>query len=229
MTSHWLHRYGNNQHQWTEVGTGKNRVAFERQIGLVETSFDVDGIHYGGRADMTHYSEFEIKTSLNNDQLRERFILAWTVLRHHHVLMLARTADRREPELQRCFVVDVSLDPELAIAETKKTIAVVESNSEIDAHDFRHHALNTARIVDQAKSTTNVFILPITKLGQNRYKFPFLMVLAHMVSDGLTLFSWLGHFAGLDMPASSEWTRKTLHWNPTGPGLIEDLTNMKYS
>ena len=41
-------------------------------------------------------------------------------------------------------------------------------------------------------------------------------------------FGWLAHFAGLDMPASSEWTRKTLQWEPTGPGLIEDLTNMKY-
>jgi len=41
-------------------------------------------------------------------------------------------------------------------------------------------------------------------------------------------FGWLAHFAGLDMPASSEWTRKTLGWEPTGPGLIEDLTNMKY-
>ena len=41
-------------------------------------------------------------------------------------------------------------------------------------------------------------------------------------------FGWLAHFAGLDMPASSEWTRKTLGWEPTGPGLIKDLTNMKY-
>ena len=41
-------------------------------------------------------------------------------------------------------------------------------------------------------------------------------------------FGWLGHFAGLDMPASSEWTRKTLGWQPAGPGLIEDLTNMNY-
>ena len=41
-------------------------------------------------------------------------------------------------------------------------------------------------------------------------------------------FGWLAHFAGLDMPASSEWTSRTLAWNPTGPGLIEDLTNMKY-
>ena len=41
-------------------------------------------------------------------------------------------------------------------------------------------------------------------------------------------FGWLAHFAGLDMPASSQWTRKTLDWEPTGPGLIEDLTNMNY-
>jgi nucleoside-diphosphate-sugar epimerase len=41
-------------------------------------------------------------------------------------------------------------------------------------------------------------------------------------------FGMFAHFATLDMPASSEWTRKTLGWNPTGPGMIEDLTNMKY-
>ena len=42
-------------------------------------------------------------------------------------------------------------------------------------------------------------------------------------------FGTFAHFATLDMPASSEWTRKTLGWNPTEPGLIEDLKNMKYS
>ena len=41
-------------------------------------------------------------------------------------------------------------------------------------------------------------------------------------------FGFFGHFATLDMPASSEWTRKTLAWEPTAPGLIEDLTNMQY-
>ena len=41
-------------------------------------------------------------------------------------------------------------------------------------------------------------------------------------------FGWLAHFAGMDMPASSEWTRKALGWEPTGPGMIEDLTNMNY-
>jgi hypothetical protein len=41
-------------------------------------------------------------------------------------------------------------------------------------------------------------------------------------------FGWLARFAGTDIPASSEWTRKALGWEPTGSGLIEDLTNMKY-
>jgi nucleoside-diphosphate-sugar epimerase len=39
---------------------------------------------------------------------------------------------------------------------------------------------------------------------------------------------FFGHAAMQDMPGSSEWTRKTLEWEPTGPGLIEDLANMEY-
>ena len=41
-------------------------------------------------------------------------------------------------------------------------------------------------------------------------------------------FGWLGPFAGMDMPASSTRTRERLNWNPTGPGLIEDLRSMNY-
>lgn len=39
-------------------------------------------------------------------------------------------------------------------------------------------------------------------------------------------FGMFGHFAAMDMPASSKWTQETLGWNPSGPGMIEDLTNM---
>ena len=42
-------------------------------------------------------------------------------------------------------------------------------------------------------------------------------------------FGWLAHFAGGDLVASSEKTRKNLNWNPTGPGLIADLQGMDYS
>jgi nucleoside-diphosphate-sugar epimerase len=42
-------------------------------------------------------------------------------------------------------------------------------------------------------------------------------------------FGWLAMFAGFDMPASSARTRKTLGWHPTGPGLIADLEQMRWS
>jgi nucleoside-diphosphate-sugar epimerase len=41
-------------------------------------------------------------------------------------------------------------------------------------------------------------------------------------------FGWFGLFAGMDLLASSTWTRERLGWEPTGPGLIEDLRNVDY-
>jgi nucleoside-diphosphate-sugar epimerase len=41
-------------------------------------------------------------------------------------------------------------------------------------------------------------------------------------------FGWLAAFVGWDIPASSAQTREKLEWNPTGPGLISDLENMRY-
>jgi nucleoside-diphosphate-sugar epimerase len=42
-------------------------------------------------------------------------------------------------------------------------------------------------------------------------------------------FGWLAMFAGLDITGSSVQTREKLGWEPTGPGLIADLKNMRYS
>lgn len=42
-------------------------------------------------------------------------------------------------------------------------------------------------------------------------------------------FGWLAMFVGRDIPASSAITRKALGWEPTGPGMIEDLRNMRYA
>jgi nucleoside-diphosphate-sugar epimerase len=42
-------------------------------------------------------------------------------------------------------------------------------------------------------------------------------------------FGWLAGFAGMDMPASSEQTRKKLAWEPTRPGLIADLQQLSVS
>lgn len=41
-------------------------------------------------------------------------------------------------------------------------------------------------------------------------------------------FGWMAMFVGLDMPASSEWTRARLDWHPVGPTLIADLDEARY-
>ncbi|MGJ4858948.1 SDR family oxidoreductase [Labrys sp. La1] len=49
------------------------------------------------------------------------------------------------------------------------------------------------------------------------------------LSEAGAHFGWLGLFAGHDMPASSEQTRRTLGWQPASPGLIADLEAMDYA
>lgn len=41
-------------------------------------------------------------------------------------------------------------------------------------------------------------------------------------------FGWLAHFTTLDNPASSDFTRQYLGWEPTHLGLIEDIDNDYY-
>jgi hypothetical protein len=79
----------------------------------------------------------------------------------------------------------------------------------------------------------------ILKLGSNRgslrdiaetigkgLKVPLVSIPPEKAGEHFGMF--FGHAATQDIPGSSEWTRKILGWEPTGPGLIEDLTNMKY-
>ncbi|GAA0382045.1 oxidoreductase [Acrocarpospora corrugata] len=46
--------------------------------------------------------------------------------------------------------------------------------------------------------------------------------------DAAGHFTWLAGFLALDSPASSELTRELLGWQPTQPGLIEDLEKGHY-
>lgn len=41
-------------------------------------------------------------------------------------------------------------------------------------------------------------------------------------------FGWFTRFAGMDIPASSERTRKLLNWQPTHPDLLTDLDQKAY-
>jgi len=47
--------------------------------------------------------------------------------------------------------------------------------------------------------------------------------------EAQAFFGWLAMFAGRDSPASSEQTRRTLGWQPTGPKLIADLEQLQIS
>ena len=47
-------------------------------------------------------------------------------------------------------------------------------------------------------------------------------------ADAPEHFSFLGHFVGMDSPASAAITRELLGWEPTGPGLLDDLKQDHY-
>ena len=47
-------------------------------------------------------------------------------------------------------------------------------------------------------------------------------------ADAVEHFAHLGHFVGLDSPATTVVTRELLAWEPTGPSLLEDLEQDHY-
>ncbi|SFU22766.1 SDR family oxidoreductase [Mesorhizobium sp. YR577] len=49
------------------------------------------------------------------------------------------------------------------------------------------------------------------------------------LEEAQAFFGWLSMFAAHDMPASSAQTREKLGWQPTGPGLIADLEQLRFA
>lgn len=45
--------------------------------------------------------------------------------------------------------------------------------------------------------------------------------------DAAAYFGWFALFSEMDLIASSAWTQSQLGWKPVGPGLIDDLANMR--
>ncbi|MBB3979936.1 SDR family oxidoreductase [Rhizobium sp. TRM96647] len=48
------------------------------------------------------------------------------------------------------------------------------------------------------------------------------------VEEAQEHFGWFFGFASIGQPASSDWTRARLNWNPTGPGLLADIIDASY-
>jgi nucleoside-diphosphate-sugar epimerase len=53
-------------------------------------------------------------------------------------------------------------------------------------------------------------------------------VVAKAPEEAAGHFGWLAHFAGRDVPASSQRTREQLGWQPKQPGLIADIDHERY-
>ncbi len=79
----------------------------------------------------------------------------------------------------------------------------------------RYHAVGEegVRLRDIAEAIGRGLKVPIVSLSQEEAS-------AH--------FGFFAMFAGLDLSASSAFTQQQLGWHPTGPGLMEDLNNMRY-
>jgi nucleoside-diphosphate-sugar epimerase len=70
--------------------------------------------------------------------------------------------------------------------------------------------------------------VPIRDIAEVIGRHLSLPVLSVAPADANEHFSWLGGFLGLDAPASSARTRELLGWQPTHPGLIDDLDQGHY-
>lgn len=53
-------------------------------------------------------------------------------------------------------------------------------------------------------------------------------VVSKSTEEAADHFGWFARFAGMDIPASSERTRKLLNWRPTHPDLLTDIDQKAY-
>ena len=99
------------------------------------------------------------------------------------------------------------------------------------------HRLDAAHLVRLAleKATAGSVLhavadegVPIRAIAERIGRHLDLPVVAISPEDAGEHFAWLAGFLALDAPASSTLTRELLEWQPTNPGLIEDLDNGHY-
>jgi nucleoside-diphosphate-sugar epimerase len=100
------------------------------------------------------------------------------------------------------------------------------------------HLLDTARLYRLALEKTNSSAtyhavaeegVPVRDIAEAIGRGLKVPVVSIAPEEAAGHFGWLGHFVGWDIAASSAQTREKLGWNPTGPTLITDLENMRYS
>ncbi|MGB9185741.1 MAG: SDR family oxidoreductase [Solirubrobacteraceae bacterium] len=99
------------------------------------------------------------------------------------------------------------------------------------------HRLDSARVFGLAVETASAGSVlhavadegvPIRDIAEVIGRHLDLPVVSISPEDAGDHFTWLAGFVGLDSPASSTLTRELLGWQPTHPGLIDDLEQGHY-
>lgn len=70
--------------------------------------------------------------------------------------------------------------------------------------------------------------IPFRRIAEAIGKKLNLPVVSKPATEADAHFGWFARFAAIDCPASNQITRKSLGWNPTHHGLIEDLERGSY-
>lgn len=209
-TAHWLDQYRGNTFEW-QKHESNGITSFSRPLGLVEHFFDCDGRYYEGRADINAQLDLEVFTRLTKNQLEERIILAWTILRCEKPILLARallqengaTANNSTATSNVRLHVEVPQNARAAVGEASEhAVFLADHYHSVDADDFWFHAQNTARVLDASKALAKLFVLPSNELKDSGGgSLRFLMVFAHQIADGLTNYSCMRAFIRLlNMP-----------------------------
>lgn len=170
-----------------------------RPLGAVESLFDSDGEYWCGRADLHQNFHVEIRTTLTDDELRERIVLVWTLMRHSHILLSCKTMYLHEllskeqgvQWIDKCFVYDCPASSVDAIDQTRLQVSFVADHyPRLDARDFFHHARNTARALNSKVALSKLYVLPFKRTQTGTVLLHFVLVLAHQITDGLTSYRW---------------------------------------
>jgi hypothetical protein len=229
MAEDWLTRYANNYHAW-KAETLEGRTFFKRPLGLVESSFDVDGTDFGGRADINALLTLEIKHTLpSKEEFRKRIVLSWANLRLQHV-MLQSKVHQDEESGKRSFVIDVQNSKEEVLEETLKSIVWVEDHyPSVDGRLLHQHCLNVGRIIDPSQCLSRMHVLPLRPLPNGNFELQFLIIMAHQISDGLTTYNWFSDLLrilntpGSDIEQEIEVSRTSTSISTRLPLAQEDL------
>ncbi|KAK7520137.1 uncharacterized protein IWZ02DRAFT_376754 [Phyllosticta citriasiana] len=212
QADHWLSRYASDYHAWRKVYSGQDLIAYQRPLGLVETSFDIDGVHYGGRADVNSAFTVEVRSNLTVDEFRRRITLAWANLRIFHVLLMA-TVVRDSTFTSREFKLKIPASSREVFDNAASSIRFLQDNHKrVDIDDFFKHCTNSTRVVDSDKSLSELLVLPSEPLHGGTFRLSFFLVAAHETCDGLVLLAnWWPHFLCLLNTPVAELERNLEH------------------